>query len=321
MNPTNDHATPYPLFAAIDRQGPILTREQERCLARRVRDGDPRARAQLIEANLRLAVKLAAQRAPSAPMMELHDLIQEATTGLMLAIDRFDPERGFKLSTYATWWINQALTRAVAKDGTVHMPIELRSQLRREEARLAERLGREPTDRELASQLDLDSERVRQARAAMTPLSLDAPLTDQSDSACFGDILPDHYASDPAEIVTEHADLRTDIERITRNLPRRERTVIDRRYGLNGETPSTSTQIAADMGADPATVRRVERRAIDALRSATDQQPVPSPNVPHHGDCSSAGRGAHLGRAHGSAAATSDCRAGAHIERLTPSLP
>lgn len=274
---------PYPLFAAIDRQpSKLLTREEEHRLAVRARDGDARARGTLVERNLRLVVNIARGFAARAPQFELHDLVNEGTLGLMRAVDKFDPDSGFKLSTYATWWIKQAVCRAADKDGTVSMPLDVRRVLRAAEHQLADKLGREPTDDEVldhicpATLARLDLADLAAARAALRCASLDRPVLSHDGSVgTLGTMLSDPNQTDPALIVTEGADLRADVARITSQLADGERRFVQRRFGLDDGEPATLTTAAREMQIDVPAARRLERAVIQKMRDAesVDQAP------------------------------------------------
>ncbi len=278
---TPDDDIPYPLFVAID-SGPakLLTREQEHQLAVRAREGDARARGQLVERNLRLVVKLAANR---APQLELQDLVSEGVLGLMRAIDKFDPYSGFKLSTYATRWIKQAICRAADKDGTVSLPIELRREVRAAEHRLHDDLGRLPTDQELMCALPQDTQAridlydLGAARAAMHCASLDRSVdAAEGEGTPLGALVADPHSADPAEIVTDGIDLRADVAAITSSLARNERALVERRFGLGGREPQTLTTTAREIGIERDEARRLERQAFQKMREAAG---MPTPPV------------------------------------------
>jgi RNA polymerase primary sigma factor len=235
-------------------KGPLLTAGQEVSLAKRVERGDRAAKAQMIEANLRLVVSIAKPYVGRG--LSLLDLIQEGSLGLMRAVEKFDYRRGFKFSTYATWWIRQAVARAVADKGrTIRIPVhmvERLSKVVRVERQLVQQLARQPRAEEIAAELALTSEEVREIlRMAKLPLSLENPLGEEGDTK-LGDLVEDEEAESPFDLASVSL-RREDIGHALSALPERERRVIELRFGLDGGQPRTLDQGRVSVGPDPRT--------------------------------------------------------------------
>jgi RNA polymerase primary sigma factor len=227
-----------------------------------------RARRQMIEANLRLVISVA--RRFSATGLPLGDLVQEGNLGLLRAVERFDWRRGVKFSTYATWWIRQAITRGAADRGAnpIRLPVHVNEQvgrLRRAQARLQGSLGREPSSAELAAELRLPVEAVvRLKGAAQVVTSLNTPVGDD-DGAALQDLLEDDSAAGPDELAMEAVG-RESLEQVLATLPERARQVLILRFGLDSGTPRTLEEVGAVMGVSRERVRQVEHGALAALR-------------------------------------------------------
>jgi len=248
---------------------PLLTEEEERELARRIREGDATAKERFIKANLRLVVSIA--RNYMSYGLPLLDLIQEGNLGLLRAVERFRPEKGYKFSTYATWWIRQAITRALAEQGrTIRLPehiIELILRINEVEEEFLHRNGRRPTLEELAARLDLPVEKIRQAKEAATqPLSLETPLSEREEET-LGEILGTKGPSPPEEIAREL--LLSELEESLKELPEREREILELRYGLKGREPLTLEEIGRLLGISRERVRQLEAQALERLRDPT----------------------------------------------------
>ncbi|MDX6480446.1 MAG: polymerase primary sigma factor [Gaiellaceae bacterium] len=248
--------------------GPLLTREEERELARRKDAGDEEARRRLIESNLRLVMSVA--RNYSRADVPLLDLIQEGNLGLMRAVEKFDYKLGFKLSTYATWWIRQSITRALVDQGrTIRLPLHVAEEVRkllRSRRQLAQKLNHEPTLAELAAEAKLPPERVRELLELIeTPVSLETPVGDGE--SLYGDLLEDHRASAPLELTADKARAKELVEALATLEPRLRR-IITLRFGLDGGTPYTLDEIGADVGVTRERVRQLETRALRELRLA-----------------------------------------------------
>jgi len=254
-------------FAKIGK-GVLLTRRQEVSLSRKARSGDRRARRRLIEKNLRLVVSVAKKyRGLGLPF---EDLIQEGNIGLMTAVEKFEPEMGNRFSTYATWWIRQAVQRAVADKGrTVRVPVHMGEKLRRlarTRGELASELGREPTGRELAGRLGWTEEDARFAmRVLPDATSLERPVSAEDGASGVGELVTDEQASRVAEEVVEEAEMALLFEALGR-LPERVRYVLVRRHGLDGGEPATLRDLAEELGVSRERVRQLQREAEHRLR-------------------------------------------------------
>jgi RNA polymerase primary sigma factor len=249
-------------------QGELLTHEEEIDLSKRARQGDARARKQLIEKNLRLVVSVAKRyRGYGLPF---EDLIQEGNIGLMKAVEKFDPDRGYRFSTYATWWIRQAVQRAVADKGrTIRVPVHMTEKIRkvsRVMGELAVELEREPTDEEAAGRLGWDAEEVRLTMSAMPDAtSLDQPVSSEDTASELGDFIEDERVSDTPDTVMremETAHLKEAIER----LPERARYVLIRRYGLDDRDPATLAELGDELDISRERVRQLQREAERILK-------------------------------------------------------
>jgi RNA polymerase primary sigma factor len=245
---------------------PLLTAEQEVSLAKRIERGDNAARRQLIEANLRLVVSIA-KRYVGRGMLFL-DLIQEGNLGLMRAVEKFDWRRGYKFSTYATWWIRQAITRGIADQArTIRIPlhvVEAMNRLGYVQRQLTQELGREPTVEELAGSTELSEARVEQLlKLGQDPVSLEAPAGEQEDSS-LGDLIEDEERTRPHHAVIQKL-RRDDVRGLLGNLSWRERTVLELRYGLNGEDPQTLEQVGRRFGVTRERIRQIEVRSLAKL--------------------------------------------------------
>jgi RNA polymerase primary sigma factor len=266
----SDRATPNPLGGYLRQigSGRLLTHEEEIDLGRRTRRGDETARSELVEKNLRLVIPIAKKyRGKGLPF---GDLIQEGNMGLMRAADKFDPEKGFRFSTYATWWIRQAIQRAIADKGrTIRVPVHMGEKIRkmaRTYNELSIQLEREPTDEEVAEGLGWDVDRVKDVKWAIPDAtSLNQPLSSEEGSSELGDFVEDERDSEEADEVVKVVETRRLMESVER-LPERQRRVLIRRYGLDGEKLATLAHLSEELGVSRERVRQLQREAERALR-------------------------------------------------------
>jgi RNA polymerase primary sigma factor len=270
----NDQEIPNPVGSYLRQisRGRLLTHEEEIDLGRRVREGDQTARSKLIEKNLRLVIPVAKKyRGMGLPF---GDLIQEGNIGLMTAADKFDPERGFRFSTYATWWIRQAVQRAVADKGrTIRVPVHMGEKIRkmaRTYNELSAELEREPSDEEVAERLGWDTAQVKDVKSALPDAtSLNQQLSSEEDSLELGDLLEDERESEVAGEVVQELEIHRLIEAIG-HLPERQRRVLVRRYGLDGDKPATLADLSEELEVSRERIRQVQREAERLLRDEAD---------------------------------------------------
>src|SRR5881398_2022902 len=258
---------PLKLYVRQIGGGALLTREEERELARRKDAGDEEAKRRLIESNLRLV--MAITRNYTKANVPLLDLIQEGNLGLIRAVEKFDYKLGFKLSTYATWWIRQAVTRALADQGrTIRLPVHVADQVRRlmrSRRQLAQKLNREPTQEELATESGFTPQRVQElVDLVEDPVSLETPVGDGE--SMYADLIEDIHSERPDESTSKKLSQRELAEALLRLNPRMRR-VLSLRFGLDGEPPQTLEEVGAGLGITRERVRQLESRALRELRA------------------------------------------------------
>lgn len=259
---------PLKLYVRQIGDGPLLTAAQERELARRKDMGDDAAKRKLVESNLRLVMSIA--RNYQSAGVPLLDLIQEGNLGLIRAVEKFDYKRGFKLSTYATWWIRQAVTRAIADQGrTIRLPVHVVDQVRRvTRARrtLGQKLGREPTAEEVAKEAGVEPKRVLDLMELVEdPISLETPIGDGD--SLYADVIEDEGSDRPEEVTSQHL-REAEVQEALTHLNDRARRVLELRYGLAGEPPRSLEEVGRVLGVTRERVRQLEANAFRELQAA-----------------------------------------------------
>ncbi len=255
---------------------PLLTREQEFELATRIQQGDKEAKSLMIHSNLRLVVKIAYDYINFG--VSIQDLISEGNLGLIRAIERFNPNLGAKLSTYAAWWIKQSIKRALANHAkTIRLPVHVMdklSKIRRAELKLTEELEREPTDEEIGSELGMTGSRVAQLKeVSIRPTSLESPVLADGgeDASVFGELIADDEALNPAEVFHEKI-LRKDVRECVKHLEERERVIITARFGLNGKRAITLEAIGRRFHVTRERIRQLQNSALRHLKDMLEEK-------------------------------------------------
>lgn len=257
---------------------PLLTQEEEVKLAARIKRGDEEARSQMIRANLRLVVKIAQDYAGLG--LPLGDLIAEGNIGLMKAVERFDPQKGGKLSTYAAWWIKQCMKRALANQGrTIRLPVHMKekiSKMTRIAAHLTEELGREPSLEEISEFTGIPTYKLTAlSEASMRPASLDAPMGEGSESRMtFGETVQDESIVQPDQTAGD-ADLVDQLGDLLEELDERERRIIDLRFGLGGRRSRTLVEVGKEFGVTRERIRQLQNVALTKMRRALSRMEDP----------------------------------------------
>ena len=256
----------------------LLTPEEEVKLAARIKRGDKKARAHMIKANLRLVVKIAQDY--SGYGLPLADLISEGNIGLMKAVERFDPEKGGKLSTYGSWWIKQSIKRALANQSkTIRLPVHMVdkiSKMRRISMLLTESMGREPSDEELAEELGIPRRKLALLkRASQRPASLDAPVN-EGESTDYSEIIGDERIQNPLDALADK-NLHNQLDDLLGVLDEREHRIIDARFGLDGKKPMTLEEVGREFGVTRERIRQLQNVALSKMRKALRKKEKPMP--------------------------------------------
>ncbi len=267
---TND---PLRLYLKEAGEVPLLNKQEEVELAKRIEAGDMMAKDKMISSNLRLVISIAKNYYTQD--MDLLDLIQEGNTGLIRAVEKFDYRKGFKFSTYATWWIRQAITRAIAnQDRNIRIPvhmIEKINKMMRTERKMLQESGREPTDEDLAAELAIEPEEVREMRKiAQRTTSLETPIGDEEDAE-LGDFIENTSTPDPAEAVSSII-ARESLNRVLKNMDERERKVVELRFGLKGEHPRTLAEVSSRFNVSRERIRQIEAKALEQIKASSEIQ-------------------------------------------------
>lgn len=261
---TSDNVKNY--LSAIGEY-PLLSHDQEVALGKRIQQGDKKAKDELINANLRLVVSIAKRYRGRG--LALMDLIQEGNIGLERAAEKYNPDMGFKFSTYATWWIKQAMTRAIADSGrTIRIPVHMFENInkaKKVQRDLAQKLSREPTEKELATALGVSEEKVRKLLdLSLEPTSLETPVGDEEDSS-LGDFISDDNTISPTQF-TDNEALKDEMDEALERLDPREEQVIRMRFGLDGQNPQTLEEVGKEFNVTRERIRQIEAKALRKLR-------------------------------------------------------
>jgi RNA polymerase primary sigma factor len=252
---------------------PLLSRNEEIHLAKRIELGDRSAKDRLIRSNLRLVISIAKNYYTQD--MDFLDLIQEGNTGLIRAVEKFDHHKGFKFSTYATWWIRQAITRSIAnQDRNIRIPVHMIEKINkmvRTERKLLQETGKEPTDDELAAELGIEPHEVQDIRIiARRTTSLDTPIGDDGDAE-LGDLLQNQTAPDPADVVSGIIASES-LAKVLQGMDERDRKVVELRFGFKGEHPRTLAEVSSRFNVSRERIRQIEAKALEQIKAALEMQ-------------------------------------------------
>ena len=257
---------------------PLLTKNDEIQLAKRIEMGDRRAKDHLIRSNLRLVISIAKNYYTQD--MDFLDLIQEGNTGLIRAVEKFDYRRGFKFSTYATWWIRQAITRAIAnQDRNIRIPVHMIEKINkvlRTERKLLQETCKAPSDDDLASELGIDAYEVRRIRGiARRTTSLETPVGNEDDAE-LGDFIQNQATPDPADVVFDII-VKESLARVLETMNERDRKVVELRFGFKGEYPRTLAEVSARFNVSRERIRQIEAKALEEIKSALETEAMVEP--------------------------------------------
>ncbi len=249
---------------------PLLTSKEEKELAKRIERGDEMARKKLVQANLRLVVSLAKRYVNRSPHLSILDLIQEGNIGLSRAVDKFDYKKGFKFSTYATWWIRQAITRALADySRTIRIPVhmvETITKYTQAKRRLMQELGREPLPEEVATEMSLDVEKIRYIqKISQEVISLESPVGDEGEDSTLSDFIKDESSLSPDQLASQ-ALLRDQIRGILNDLTEREQKILSMRFGLEDNITHTLEEVGKVFGVTRERIRQIEAKSLERIR-------------------------------------------------------
>ncbi len=249
---------------------PLLTSKEEKELAKRIESGDETARKKLVQANLRLVVSLAKRYVNRSPHLSILDLIQEGNIGLSRAVDKFDYRKGFKFSTYATWWIRQAVTRALADySRTIRIPVhmvETITKYTQAKRRLMQELGREPLPEEVATEMSLDVDKIRYIqKISQEVISLESPIGDEGEDSTLSDFIKDESSLSPDQLASQ-ALLRDQIRGILSDLTEREQKILSMRFGLEDNITHTLEEVGKVFGVTRERIRQIEAKALERIR-------------------------------------------------------